>query len=238
MTIELPDTLELAPEPPPHGPRVWLYENLFSSPASAVMSVLAILLALLVYRGLLGFIFDPSRRWDAVTYNMKLLMVQAYPDGQMARMWGSVGIVVVLLVASLAFYRIGGNTSPRKLSTVLGGIGTTAVLGGFVGPWGLVFSPFGVESMRGFLGWVIVGLVLITVGYLLRKIPGERAKDQTIPILGVVVAVVAGILVLVWTILLPFPARVDGVQTVVFEAIAMTTRVPWSVIAVVGVVAY
>lgn len=238
MTIELPDPIELAPEPPPHGARVWLHENLFSSPASGVMSVLAILLALFVYRGLLGFIFDPSRRWDAVTFNMKLLMVQAYPDAQMVRIWGSVGIVVALLVASLAFYRIGGNTSPRKLSSVLGGIGAVALFGGFVGPWGLVFSPFGIESMRGFLGWVIVGLVLITVGYLLRRIPGERAKDQTIPILGVVVAAVAGVLVLVWTIVLPVPANIDGVQTIVFEAIAMTTRVPWTVIAVVGVVAY
>lgn len=238
MTIELPDTVELAPELPPHGPRVWLRENLFSSAASGVMSVLAILLALFVYRGLLGFIFAPERRWDAITYNMKLLMVQAYPDGQMFRIWASVGIVVVLLIASLAFYRIGGRTSPRKLSTVFGGIGAVAIFGGLVGPWGLVFSPFGIESMRGFLGWVIVGLVLVVSGYLLRTIPGESAKDQTIPILGVIVAAVAGILVLVWTIVLPVPARIDGVQTIVFEAIAMTTRVPWTVIAVVGIVVY
>ena len=238
MTIELPDTIELAPEPPPHGPRIWLRENIFSSPASGVMSVVSILLVLAVIRGMLGFIFNPERRWDAVTYNMKLLMVQAYPDGQMMRMWGSVGIIVALLVISLAFYRIGGKTSSRKLGTVLAGVGAGALLGGILGPWGLTFSPFGVESMRAFLGWVIVGLVLIVAGYLLRTVPGERAKDQTVPILGVVVVLMAGILILIWTILLPVPTRIDGVQTTVFEAIAMTTRVPWTVIAVLAVVFY
>ncbi|MEA2010269.1 MAG: hypothetical protein U9N78_06160, partial [Actinomycetota bacterium] len=238
MTIELPDTVELAPEPPPHGPRVWLRENLFSSPASGVMSVAAVLLALAVIRGILGFVFNEERRWDAVTFNMKLLMVQAYPAGQMTRVWASVGIIVVLLVISFAFYRIGGKTSPRKLGTVLAGVGSGAIIGGLVGPWGLTFSPFGVESGRAFFGWIIVGVVLFVSGYLLRTLPGEKAKDQTIPILGVVVVLMAGILVLIWTLVLPVPTRIDGVQTTVFEAIAMTTRVPWTVIAILAVVFY
>lgn len=238
MTIELPDTIELAPELPPHGPRVWMRENLFSSPASGVMTVMAVLLALAVMSGILGFIFNPERRWDAVTFNMKLLMVQAYPAGQMTRIWVSVGIIVVLVAVTFAVYRIGGKTSPRKLGTVLTGVGSGAIVGGLVGPWGLTFSPIGIESMRAFLGWVIVGLVLIGSGYLLRKVPGERAKNQTIPILGVVVAIMAGILIVVWTILLPVPTRIDGVQTTVFEAIAMTTRVPWTVLAIVAVVFY
>ena len=238
MTIELPDTTELAPEPPPHGPRVWLRENLFSSPASGFMSVMAILFTLIVIQGILGFIFNPERRWDAVTYNMKLLMVQAYPAGQMTRMWASVGIIVVLVAVSFAFYRIGGKTSSRKLGTVLMGVGTGAVLGGLLGPWGLTFSPFGVESTRGFFGWAIVGLVLLISGYLLRTIPGERAKNQVIPILGIVVVIMSGIVILIWTILLPLPTRIDGVQTTVFEEIAMTTRVPWTVIAILAVVFY
>jgi general L-amino acid transport system permease protein len=238
MTIELPETVELAPEPPPRGPRVWLRENLFSSPASGVISVLAILFGLFAYRGILGFVFDPVRQWEAVTFNMKLLMVQAYPPEQMTRVWGSVGIVVVLLAASFAVYRVGGKTSPSKLGTVLVGVGSAAVLGGFVGPWGLSFSPFGVESTRGFFGWIVVGAVLVVIGFLVRTIPGVKARDQTIPIVGVVLAVVAGILVLVWTILLPVPTRIDGVQAVVFEAIAMTTRVPWTVVAIAGVIVY
>jgi len=205
---------------------------------SSVMSVLAILLVLFTFRGMLSFIFNPLRRWDAVTYNMRLLMVQGYPDEQFMRMWLSVGIVVVLLVASLAVYRIGGKLTPRKVGTSLVSIGVGAIIGGFVGPWGLSFSPFGIESGRGFFGWVIVGTVFAVAGYLVRTVPGERAKDQTIPTLGIVLLAIGGILVLMWTIVLPVPADIDGVQTVVFDPIAMTTRVPWTVIALIAVIVY
>jgi len=238
MTIEILDTHEIAPEPPPRRASLWLHDNLFSSPMSTVMSVLAILLVLFTYRGMLSFIFNPVRRWDAVTYNMRLLMVQAYPDEQFLRMWLSVGIVIVLLAASLAFYRVGGKLSPRKVGTSLISIGSAAIIGGFVGPWGLSFSPFGIESGRGFLGWVIVGIVFAVAGYLVRTVPGERSKDQTIPTLGIVLLALAGILVLMWTIVLPVPADVDGVQTIVFDPVAMTTRVPWTVIAIIAVIVY
>ncbi len=238
MTVELLDTHEIAPEPPPRRVSLWLHENLFSSPMSGVMSILAILLVLFAYRGILSFIFDPSRRWDAVTYNMRLLMVQAYPDGQMMRMWLSVGIIVVLVVASFAIYRVGGKMSPRSLGSTLLSIGGGVVLGGIVGPWGISFSPIGIASMRGFLGWIIVGVVFGVAGYLLRTVPGDRAKDATIPVLGVVLAAIAALLVLVWTIVLPVPTRIDGVQTVVLDPIAMTTRVPWTVIAVIAVIMY
>jgi len=238
MTVELLDTHEIAPEPPPRRASLWLHENLFSSPASGVMSILSILLVLFAYRGILSFIFDPSRRWDAVTYNMRLLMVQACTDAQFMRMWVSVGIIMVLLAASFAFYRVGGRLAPSRLGSILISTGAGAVLGGFAGPWGLSFSPFGIASMRGFLGWVIVGVVLAVIGYLVRTVPGEKNKDKSIPILGVVLAAMVGILILIWTILLPVPADVDGVQTIVFDPIAMTTRIPWTVLAIIALAVY
>lgn len=238
MTIEALDTPELAPEPPPHRARVWLRENLFSSPASAVMSILAILLVLASYRGLLSFVFGDDRRWDAVTYNMRLLMVQAYPEEQFTRVWVSVGIVALLLAASLAFYRIGGKTSPRKLGTVLVGIGVAGILGGLVGPWGFDITTLSIETPATFATWIVVGAVFAIGGYLLRRLPGQKAKDQTIPILGVVLVAIAGALVVLWTVLLPVPADVDGVQTIVYEPVASSTTVPWTVIAILGVAVY
>jgi len=238
MTIEVLETPELAPEPPPHRARVWLRENLFSSPASSVMSVLAILLVLFAYRGFLSFVTGEDRRWDAVTYNMRLLMVQAYPQEQSARLWISVGIVAVMLAVTFAFYRIGGKTSPRKLGTVFVGIGSAAVVGAFVGPWGLAFSPFGIKSARGFVWWLLIGLVVGIGGYLLRKLPGDAAKNQVIPILGVVLVGIVGVLVFMWTVSLPQPARVDGEQTIIYEKVASTTTIPWTVIAIITVVAF
>jgi hypothetical protein len=107
--IELPEIPDLAPEPPPRGPRVWLRENLFSTPVSGVLSIVTILVGLAVYRGVLAFIFAPDRRWEAVTYNARLLMIQAYPNEQMTRIWLSVAIVVVLLHRSGRHHRTVGD---------------------------------------------------------------------------------------------------------------------------------
>jgi general L-amino acid transport system permease protein len=234
-----PDFLELAPEPPPHGPRVWLTKNLFSTPASAVLSVVFIAIALLTYRGLLSFVFAEERRWEAVAYNVRLMMVWAYPDGQMARVWLSVAIVAVLLAASFAIYRFGGHTSPRNVGAKIASLGAFIVLGGVVGPWGVRFSPIGIESMSGFLGWVVAGLVIFGIGYAIRTVRGERAKDESIPVMGVVLAGIGLVLVALWTIVLPNPARdVDGTQITVFEPIAQTTRVPWTVIALAAIAIY
>ena len=82
--------LELAPEPPPQGARIWLRENLFSTPASVVMTVISLAIVVVAYRALLTFVFNPGGRWDAVTFNMKLLMVQAYPSNDLWRVWFSV----------------------------------------------------------------------------------------------------------------------------------------------------
>ena len=226
--IEAQPVLEAAPEPPPQGPRVWLRENLFSTPASGVMSVLAILLMLFAYRGLLAFVFDSSRRWDAVTFNMRLLMVQAYPVEQFTRVWVSVAIVVALIVSTLAFYRIGGSMSRRTLGGILLGVGGTVALGGVLGPF----------SATGRLWWIAIGLVVGIAGYATRAVGGERAKQKNIPVLGVVLTIVAGLIIALWTIPLPVPADVDGAQTIVYEPIAMSTRVPWTVIAVLAVVVY
>ncbi len=238
--IELPEIPDLAPEPPPRGPRVWLRENLFSTPVSGVLSIVTIMVGLAAYRGVLAFVFAPDRRWEAVTYNARLLMIQAYPSEQMTRIWVSVAIVVLLLAATVAVYRIGGQTTPRKVGIGLMSLGSIIVVGGVIGPWGIALSPFGVESMRGFLGWVIVGVVLVVGGHLLRTVPGEeRARDSSIPILGVVLVAIFVVLSALWTVLLPQPIFDEaGKQTITMEPIAMSTRLPWTYIAVLGIVIY
>ncbi len=84
---------------------LWLRHNLFSTPVSGFLSIVAIAASVLAYKGLLTFIMDPARRWDAVTFNLKLLMVFAYPADELWRMWLTVGTVVVLLAASFAVWK-------------------------------------------------------------------------------------------------------------------------------------
>ncbi len=242
--IELPPLEERAPELPPKGPWVWSKDNLFSSPASTVLTAVAGILALGSFWGLLRFVFGEGRRWDAVTSNMRLLMVQAYPAGanpanvdangnmvsQIHRMWISVGIIAVLLALSLAIYRIGGRTSRKQVGGVSLAVGGVIAASGILGPF----------SVAGRLGWLIVGGVLVGLGYWLRQ--GEQAKQDNIPILGLVAGVLGLIVIALWTVPVPVPQITvdpDGVPGQLgFKAIASSTAVPWTLIIVVGAAAY
>ena len=89
--IVLPEIQEFAPEPPPKGPRVWMKDNLFYSPASTVLTIVGGLVAVLFVRGMFSFILDEARQWEAVTHNFRLLMVQAYPPAELWRVWTALG---------------------------------------------------------------------------------------------------------------------------------------------------
>jgi general L-amino acid transport system permease protein len=240
--VTLPD-LDIAPEPPPKGPLLWLRHNLFSTPISGLLSIVAVAVSVLAYRGLLAFVMDPGRRWDAVTFNMKLLMVFAYPADQLWRIWVTVGIVVVLLAASFAVWKIGGMAEPRMIGKALMGVGAIFVLGGILAPL----------SRNPQIAWIGLGLLLVAAGYALRSFIGEKSKDATIPIMGVVGILIVIGLALIWTLDLPVPAKLDdgriitdrveaatiqGSQTIVFRPIAESTTLPWTIIAGVGALTY
>lgn len=221
--------IEVAPEPPPRGLTRWLRENLFSTIPSSIASLIAIALVLFALRGILAFVFDPARRWDAVTYNARLLMIQAYPRGQTTRVWVAVGIVVVLLAATLALYRVGGRVSRRHLGTRLAAVGGLVALAGALAPF----------SLSATVAWIAVGSALAAAGWATRVVGGERAKQETVPVMGIVLALVVLVVVAIWTIELPVPARDDaGVQIKTLEPIATSTTLPWTVLAVVGVGVY
>lgn len=220
--------LEIAPEPPPAGPALWLKNNFFQTPASGVLSILSIMLVLVTVRGVMALVFDPSQRWDAVTFNMKLLMVLAYPSDQMFRVWLSIGIVVILMMASLAIWKVGGRAEPRHVGRTLMSIGGSIAVAGLL-------SPF---SVSGKAMWIGAGAVLLAIGWALRNRMGARTKEPLIPVLGLVGIAVGFIIVGLWTLDLPWPADIDGVQVIVQEPIAMTTRVPWTVLYFVGIATY
>ena len=227
-SIVLPD-LEFAPEPPPHGPVVWLRNNLFQTWMSGVTSILAILLVVFSVRGLLAWGFDPGRRWDAVTYNMKLLMVLAYPADQMWRVWLSVGIVVVLLTASLAVWKVGGKAEPRHVGRTFMTIG-----GGLV--FAALVSPF---STSGKAIWMGAGALFLVMGWALRTRLGEdRTKEAIIPVLGLVTAALGLIVIAVWTLNVPWPAKDGEFQIIIYEPIAMSTRLPWTILFFIGIATY
>jgi len=235
---------EIAPEPPPKGPLVWLRHNMFSTIGSGILSVLAVLLVIFVIRGLMGFVFSPERQWGAITVNMRLLMIQAYPPAQFARVWVAVAIPLVLIGATFAAWRVGGNTSRRTVGGTILGIGALVVLAGVLGPFTLSTA----------LVWIVVGAVLAGGGYVLRIAGGEAARQETIPVLGLALGLIVLGLVAIWVLPLPVPAKlVDGMvitdpalagdfpqaeQTTVWRGIASSTTIPWTIIVAVGVLAF
>jgi general L-amino acid transport system permease protein len=193
------------------------------------MTVVFVVVALLALRGILGFIFNPGARWDAVTFNMKLLMVQAYPVEDLWRVWYSIGFIAVMVAATFAMWQIRGMAEPRQVGKVVMSIGTALVLVGILGPF----------SVTGKITWIVIGAVFLAVGWSLRAFTGERAKDPIIPTMGLVLIGMVGIVVAMWTVSVPWPSRdADGVQIIVQEPIATTTTIPWTIIFALAVIIY
>lgn len=263
--IELPEIpeLELAPEKPPKGPVVWMKDNLFSTPASVVLTLFGLIVAWLFTRGIVGFILDyDARRWDAVTINARLLMAQAYPAGdnpnitdaagmpidQFHRVWISVGIVVVLAALSLVFWRVGGRVAVRNVTRILQGIGG-GLLFVFLGVpimdylfgilTGLDFGGFAWQfSARVHLISIAVGAAFFAIGWLVERGFGEQSKEAVIPTMGLIGALVVLIVGLLWIIELPVPAGDSPGSGKVFAPIADSTTWPWTWLAVTGFVAF
>lgn len=247
--IELNPGSELAPEPPPHGPVVWMRANLFSSIASTILTVIVGLLLVTALRGMLSFVFAEGRRWDAVFVNARLLMVQAYPAegdlSQFHRIWLSVGSVTGLAGLSMAIARTGGRISPNRVMRDLTSLGTVLLVAGILSRFDvldlLTFNnPFDEAVFSGSVTiWMLmIGAVTVVGSRFAKSALGERGKEETLPLLimagfGAAIAVAS-----LWIIKLPLPiAEADGGgQTL--EPIANSTRFGWLSVFLAAVVGY
>ncbi len=195
----------LIPEAPPPeasqlGAWVWVRKNLFNSALNTVITfvMLGILVAAVV--GLSRFLFAEERRWDAVTDNMRLLMVEAYPQEHMTRIWLSVAIIFALVGLSVAAWNAGGRMAPEAVQRLLIGAGSVVSSLGLFGrpdPWVVM---------------VAVGAGLIVAALAWRQVLGKRNRDRTIPTLAFLGTLLALVTVVIW--LLP---------------IARTTQLPWTI---------
>ena len=226
--IVLPDQNTKAPEPPPHGPIVWARKNLFSTLASGILTVVGVAIILLAVRGLAGFALADDRKWQAITANMRLLMVQAYPELELWRVWVSVGIVATLLGLSFAFWRVGGKTTPRSVLQKLQII--AAAIAGFV-----LLAPVS-GSIR--TAGLVLAAVLAGAAYGAARMLGDRAKAEVIPVLGLAVAGGAILLGILWLIQVPVPDPAGTTGDRIVEKIATTTLGPWTLLFIATIIAY
>ena len=227
--IVLPDVPELAPEPPPRGPWVWAKENLFSTPASVALTLFGAAVAFVGIRGLMGFIVGEGRKWGAITTNFKLLAVEAYPNEELWRIWFSVGIIAVLIGVSLAFWRSGGRTEPRRLLRSVQYFGSVIAIVAAISP---------ITNATVQIGGIVIGAVLIGVPILIANALGERAKQKSIPTLLIAAVVGALVLVFLWIIQVPVPEPGGGVNATMLERISRTTLGPWTLLYFATIAAY
>ncbi|MDH3193604.1 MAG: amino acid ABC transporter permease [Acidimicrobiia bacterium] len=245
------EELELPPEPPPHGPKIWIQENLLAGDTpmarafNGLLSVVFGLIALNVLQYVTSYIFDPTRRWSAVTFNMKLMMVQAFPQADLFRIWLSVGIFFVLVSISLVVWGGGGGRlSLFSLAKLVRNIGVllmlTTVMHGATGASKLVSLPLltidsPADWSSGRLIVFLIGLAIFGAGFLYLRNFGTVAKERSVPVLSVLVVAMGLITLTIWTIELPIPEGQFGETT---ASIARSTTGPWTILFLVAIGSY
>ena len=181
-----------------------------------------------VIRGLSGFVLADERKWTAITTNARLLMVQAYPPEHLWRIWVSIGIVASLIGLSFAFWRVGGKLEPRKLLTAVQGAGGVVLVLAVLAPLGT-----GIKTIV-----ILVGAGLLVGGLGVKRLLGDRAKIESVPVIplvGIAGAVVMGLL---WVIQVPVPDPTGSVNDSILERISTTTLGPWTLLFAATVVMY
>ena len=224
-------TLESPPEVQFAGVSRWLKENLFSSLSSSILTVLSIAAVVSVFRAIIGFFISPEREWTAVTYNLQLYMVQAYPESDFIRVWITVGLLIFLLGLSWGF-----NSLKEKVIIKEWCDGLLKGISGFlfivlIAPTSVDVEGTTVEVFSNNTRYIClaVGVGLILTVYLLRKTypKNEIVRDR---ISFLYLSLLVGS---IWIIKVPtvtFTSSNERVDPDPFLPLANTTTIPWTII--------
>ena len=175
---------------------------------------------------------------------MKLLMVQAFPNDDLERIWISVGIVMVLLAWSLVSFEAGGKISAYMLATRARSIGVFLLLvtilhsGDGASSIGIPLLPdLDLPASWSGARWVVflIALGLAPLGYLMLNTYGGRAKEMEIPFVATFPVAMVIIIAVLSVIELPFP---NDRFTDASAPIAGSTIRGWSILFAVTVGAY
>ncbi len=219
------------PETPKLPPREWVKANLFSSRFNSALTVVTTIILLVMFRGFLGFLFNPERQWHATATNLRLLMTHGYPEEQYLRIWVSFAVILTLTGMSMAVWRAGSAMPATELGRKLLTTGATLAL--------LVFlAPF---SARATVQWLIAALVVVAIGETFRRAGGEGETERTVSTLTLLVVALAGLVASLWVI--PYGRHTyiaDRTPKMLAEpgTVALSTKLPWTLMLIVAVAAY
>jgi general L-amino acid transport system permease protein len=146
------------------GPVGWLRENLFNTWYNVLLTFIALMLLILVFKGFLTWAFTEAE-WGVIPANLQLFAVGSYPREQIWRVWSVIYVLAVLLGLSAGIW---GNLV-RRFAFILGGVFLTcAVLPFQLSTRGLFLGVVAVIGCSLFLGrdrknlrrWILVSWLL------------------------------------------------------------------------------
>ncbi len=163
---------ESPPEVQFAGVNRWLRENLFSSTGSAILTFVSIGALIGLFRSIIGFFISPEREWTAITYNLRLYMVQAYPESDFIRVWITIGLVMGLLGLTWGFNSVNEKSSLKSTGTTLMKVFSSLFLLVLIAPTSVVIDKVEgtvvdvfQQELRIYLLAVLAGLILVS-GYV------------------------------------------------------------------------
>ena len=226
------NTQESPPEVQFAGVNRWLRENLFSSTGSSILTFLSIGVIIGLFRSIIGFFISPEREWTAITYNLRLYMVQAYPESDFIRVWITIGVVMGLLGLTWGFNSISEKVSLKSTSTSLMKLFSSLFLLVLIAPSSVVVDKVEgtqVEVFQQSLRLYLLGIfgILLLLSYLVRtKLSNQEASKDYLNLFYVGLLVVT-----LWIIKVPtvtFDSSSVRLDPDPLMPLATSTKTPWT----------
>tara|TARA_B100000508_G_scaffold36770_1_gene28687 strand:+ start:888 stop:2723 length:1836 start_codon:yes stop_codon:yes gene_type:complete len=233
---------ESPPEVQFAGVNRWLRENLFSSTGSAILTFVSIGALIGLFRSIIGFFISPEREWTAITYNLRLYMVQAYPESDFIRVWITIGLVMGLLGLTWGFNSVNEKSSLKSTGTNLMKVFSSLFLLVLIAPTSVVIDKVEgtvaevfQQELRIYLLAVFAGLILVSYFIRTKLASQEVSKDYlNIGYVGLLV-------VSIWLIKVPtvtFDSSNVRIEPDPLLPLAASTKNPWTALYLLLVVTF
>ena len=233
---------ESPPEVQFAGVNRWLRENLFSSTGSAILTFVSIGALIGLFRSIIGFFISPEREWTAITYNLRLYMVQAYPESDFIRVWITIGLVMGLLGLTWGFNSVNEKSSLKSTGTTLMKVFSSLFLLVLIAPTSVVIDKVEgtvaevfQQELRIYLLAVLAGLIFVSYFIRTKLASQEVSKDYlNIGYVGLLV-------VSIWLIKVPtvtFDSSNVRIEPDPLLPLAASTKNPWTALYLLLVVTF
>jgi len=233
---------EAPPEIQFAGVNRWLKENLFSSFGSGILTIISIAVIISLFRSIIGFFISPNREWTAVTYNLRLYMVQAYPQSDFNRVWYTVGLVILLLGLTWGYNSVNEKVLIKTTGSTLLKLFSSLTLLALIAPSTVVTDKVErteavvlEQSQR--ISFLIFSLAFLAISFVLRQKFAKTSINKDYVTLTYFAIIVASL----WFIRVPtvtFDSSGTRIDPDPLLPLASTTKIPWTILFLTLVVTF